>query len=555
MSTGSGGNDMLRPLAALRASERGSKRTRTTRGPRTLIGALVAAVVGASVVILGTVVAGGTAGAASSGAASGTVKISADLSGINTGEPITFDPTLGVTYGEQDPWEMAIYSTLLRPTPSGAVVPELATNVTILNPQTVTIQLRKGAVFSDGTPFNSQAVMAGLLRNRDATTTPFLPALKTIAGIDTPTSTSLTVHLSQPDAGAFYAILSDSDAFIPSPAAVAAGNLNTAPIGAGPFILKKYVPNSMIVLDRNPKYWDTQSIHVNEVQYVNVPGGAQQLTSLESGLVDVSQLPVDALAAVRNNSAFNVISVQSQASSLWMPVCKTQAPLDNVQVRQALSYAIDRKAINTAVLGGTGEPQWALWPQSSILFPKNLKNYYAYNPKKAKALLKQAGFPNGFNIQLAYISTSPSVTETAQIVQQQWKQVGVNASLVPTQNIISDFYQRHVAPIAVSPGVKAGLGALTGPFSHGAIGDTCGYDSPNLDAIINQLSALPPTSNAAVSLWYKAENFVVTNALGIWIAFEPQVFGASKHVGGVQFLVATFPLPIIYYWSLSVHGS
>lgn len=486
------------------------------------------------------------ASGASSGT-SGTVTIGYDLTGVSTGEPVFFDPTLSKIHGEQNPWTMAIYSTLLRPTPSGAVKPELATSVAIVNPETVTIQLRKGIVFSDGTPFNAQAVMDGLLRNKSDTAA-FSP-LQAISTIDVVNPYSLTVHLSGPDAGEFYGALSDNDAFIASPTAVARGNVNTDPIGAGPFVLKQYVPNSSIVLVRNPKYWDASSIHIRELKYVNVPAGPQQINAVESGLVDVGQIPVADLPAVRSNSSFNVVTATAQSSTLWLPTCKSQAPLSSVQVRRALSFAIDRNAINRAVLNGTGQPQWALWPKGSIFFPTNLNNYYAYNPKKAKQLLSKAGYPHGFSVTLVYLTGNPSSEQTATIIQSEWKQIGVHVALFGTSNIISDFYTRHVGPMAVNTGILTGLNSIAGPYTPGHLGNICNYDSPYIDAILNKLNALPPTSSASVALWDQVQNYIVKNALSMWVAYEPDVFASKTSVGGVQFLV-NFPLPVPYYWSL-----
>jgi len=109
----------------------------------------------------------GRASAASAPSKSdGVVRIATPL---GTGaEPVFFDVTLSHVPTVQDAWDMAIYGTLLRTTPNGGYVPELATRATIVDPQTIDIQLRKGVVFSDGEPFTANAVRAGLLHNRNA---------------------------------------------------------------------------------------------------------------------------------------------------------------------------------------------------------------------------------------------------------------------------------------------------------------------------------------------------------------------------------------------------
>ena len=122
---------------------------------------------------------------------------------------------------------MAIYGTLLRPTPGNGYLPELATKATIVGPSEITLQLRKGVVFSDGTPFTAQAVAAGILRNKTSDAPAFDATLQDVSSIVVTGPLSLTIQFSQPVAGAFYPLLASEETFIASPKAVAAGNLAT----------------------------------------------------------------------------------------------------------------------------------------------------------------------------------------------------------------------------------------------------------------------------------------------------------------------------------------
>ncbi len=481
---------------------------------------------------------------------SGTVAIGEPLTGL--GDSVQFDPTLGHTSQVQNPWQMAIYGTLLRPTPNNGYLPELATSATIQNPSTINITLRRGVVFSDGTPFDANAVKVGILRNRNAPQLGSLSnLLQDISNISVLNSTTLSIDFSAPVAGAFYPLLASQETFIVAPTSIARGQLNTNPVGAGPFLLSRYIPNESITLVRNARYWDAKSIHVAKLQYVNVPSGPQQVNVLESGQVNVSQIPVNDATAVRENGGFRVTATSPQTQSLWLPVCKSSPPLSNVRVRKALNYAIDRNAINRAVLSNLGEPQWALWPGNSIYFPPGLKGYYSYNTRKAKALLAAAGYKNGFSTRLLVISGTPVESETASIVQAEWQKIGVNVSLVQTTDLVGGLYEQHVAPMGLLPQVRGGIEALTGPFQPGTIGDICNFNSPTLDSITSKLSALSPSSPQAVSLTRQAQSYIVTNALGIWIAFQPYVYATSTNVSGVQFLTQ-YAQPIPYFWSLRV---
>ena len=482
--------------------------------------------------------------------ASGTITIAEPLTGL--GDPVQLDPTLGHVSQVQNPWQMAIYGTLLRPTPNNGYLPDLATSATVPNPSTISIILRRGVVFSDGTPFDANAVKAGILRNRNAPQLGSLSnLLQDISNISVLSSTTLSLDFSAPVAGAFYPLLASQETFIVAPPSIGRGNVNTNPVGAGPFVLSSYVPNESITLVKNPRYWDAKDIHFAKLQYVNVASGPQQVNALEAGQVNISQIPVTDATAVRENGNFNVKATSPQTQSLWMPICKSNPPLSNVRVREALNYTIDRNAINRVVLNNLGEPQWALWPSNSIYFPPGLKGYYSYDPKKAKTLLAAAGYKSGFSTQLLVIAGTPVESETAQIIQAEWQKIGVNVSLVQTTDLVGGLYEQHVAPMGLLPQVRGGIEALTGPFQPGTIGDICNFDSPTLDSLTSKLSALPPSSPQAVSLTRQAQSYIVTNALGIWIAFQPYVYGTSTNVSGVQFLTQ-YAQPIPYFWSLRV---
>ena len=112
-----------------------------------------------------------------------------------------------------------------------------------------------------------------------------------------------------------------------------------------------------------------------------------------------------------------IVSQASDSSLVLGPLCKNKPPFDNLKVRQALNYAIDRDEINDLIYQGTSEPIWAFWTQSSKLFNPKLKDYYAYNPKKAKKLLKEAGAENlTFDF---YAGPTPETKRIGEILKEQ----------------------------------------------------------------------------------------------------------------------------------------
>ncbi len=475
--------------------------------------------------------------AAESSRSGSVLTVGADLSGTACG-PIHFDPvqfTVATCYMAYD-WP--IYGGLLRLTPSGATVPDLAESVTVPDPQTIDVQLRAGVVFSDGTPFTADAVKAGLERTiHTEHPAGFNAQLFDISGIDATGPRSLTLHFSQPVANTFYAQLADEESFIVSPTAVADNvDLDTHPVGAGPFLLKSFVPGQRIVLVKNPRYWDAKAIKLQEVDFVNVPAGPQQVNALESGLVQVvSGLPVSDLPAVRHNPSLHVQATSQDGNFLWLPICKSSGPLADVRVRQALNYATDRSAINKALLYGVGEPVWGLYPKGSRLFDRSLANIYAYNTSKAKQLLAAAGYARGFTTSIMPLPT-PLDNQLAQVLQAEWKKIGVNVQIMATTNYVNDFYVRHLASMGLISSTRPGIQKVSGPYLPGSIGNACSYSNPTLTQLVNQLGLLSPSSARYKPLWDQVQSFVIRNALSVYVDFVPAVTAFSKRVTNLHTL-------------------
>jgi peptide/nickel transport system substrate-binding protein len=513
--------------------------------------------VGVALALLTTSVVGvaQSAAASRSNDGSGTLTWGLDLSAAFIGQ-FGFDPTQSLSPATEDPWLLAVYDSLLRPSPDGKLVPGLAQAATITSSESLNIRLYPNIKFTDGTPLNAAAVKSGIQRNMNAPNKgQFSADLYDISAMDVTSPTSLTIHFSQPVAPAFYPLLASPETFIVSPRAAAnpSVNLNATPVGAGPFMVKQFVPNQRIVLVKNPKYFQASSIKLHEINIVNVPNGPQQVNALASSEVDTSQVPVSDLPTVRNGS-YHVQTVPSPGAMIWLPVCKSSGPLSNVKVRQALSFAIDRPALSKAVLYDTGKPQWALWPPGNALAPKSLNNDYAYNPKKAKKLLDQAGYSKGFSTSILLLPDFPELTATAQILQQEWKTIGVSLSIDQSSDFVTDLYQRHVAPLGLIPEMPSGatgLELLNRQFVPGTIGDLCGYNNPALTQISNQLNSTSPGSSQFADLWNRAQQIVAKQALGIFVVSVPYIEVSDAKVRGNSWLPSTF-YPLLDYWHVYV---
>ncbi|TMK63911.1 MAG: ABC transporter substrate-binding protein, partial [Actinobacteria bacterium] len=369
----------------------------------------------------------------------GVVRWGYDLTG--PGVPV-YDPAKMTIYATGVVLGQLLYDSLLRQEPSGKLTPALATAAKVVDPQTISVTLRQGVKFQDGTSLNADAVKFTILRNRDAQSVAFPAVIKDVASVDVTSDLELTIHLSKPSAGAFYPQLAGLATMPVSPAAVQRNDPDPIanPMGAGPFRVKEYQPEQHLLMTKSDTYWDAKRIKLGGVEYVQAPTGPAAITALRGGNVDIIGTDLNQLDALRGGNVRAALA-SSPTSLLWFNLCKTRKPLDNVRVRQALNYALDRNSINRALAQGRGEPAWSLVPKSNDVFASELDGHYRFNVKKARSLLRAAGFPNGVKLT---IIPSPGISQNlTEIAQQSWKRAGIDVEIVPSTNIVQDFFTDH----------------------------------------------------------------------------------------------------------------
>jgi peptide/nickel transport system substrate-binding protein len=495
-------------------------------------------------------VTGGAPAGAASGAKPGNLTTGYDLSeAIN---PIEFDPTQFTSSACCFAYDWPIYAGLLRETTSGSYVPDLAAAAAVVNPSTLDITLRPGLVYSNGTPLDAAAVKAGFERNL---TNPhpgvWDQSMSEISAINVTGANSLVMEFSKPVASTFYPLLADQESFMALPTGSSSANPNQNVVGAGPFMLKSYAQGQKIVLVKNPRYWDAKGIKLAGVSFINVPTGPQQLTSLESGLVQVEGIPNNDIQALEAQPNLQSSSQFPDASYFFVPICKASGPLSNVKVRQALNYATNRKAINNALLFGKGEPAWSIFPSSSAFYDKSLTNVYAFNLKKAKSLLAQAGYPHGFSTSLMALPEA-ATAQLATVLQEEWKQIGVTLQIVQSSNYVTDLYTDNKAQMGLNPEGLPGIEKLTTQYIPGDVGDLCNYNNPTMNSLTNQIESLPPSSPKLKSAWVQVQDFTIKNALSIYVDYAPNVTGAAKNVKNVQNI--PYVGGVLNYWVVTVPG-
>src|SRR5262245_9823895 len=316
-------------------------------------------------------------------------------------------------------------------------VPELAESWEIQEHGKVYVfHLRQGVKFHDGTDFNAEAVRWNILwttdRESQSVMDAFLPSTENVAVtyvhtvktiLTYPTFTLLTA-LAQYREGLL----------IKSPTAyekVGKQDAQQHPVGTGPFKLAKWEQNNLIVLEKNKEYWKPGLPHLDRIEFKIMKDGVTRATALRAGEVDyVRWVPREHVDRVMKDSKIQVWTGKG-SSTAFSAFNVSRKPFDDPNVRVALAgYGIDRRAIAKAALLGHGGPQWGFLPPGAKGF-KDFSEMYPYDPEKAKALLKEAGFDeqNPLKYSLITHAGESSLPTMATIMKTQLAKVGVQLNI------------------------------------------------------------------------------------------------------------------------------
>lgn len=337
--------------------------------------------------------------------------------------------TLGV------PYESLVHTN----TADGTIQPWLAKSWTISPDGTeYTFKLRENVKFQDGTPFNAEAVKFTFDRSLDsehpyhfgpyAFPSFFLASLKEVEVVD-----DLTVKMTLLQADpTFLANLVWSTGGIVSPTAVAQHKEKFVFHGAGtgPFSIASWDKGSRLVMKANPSYWDGAP-EIQNLIFKPVAEEAARLNQLKSGDVDVvAALNPQLLPEAEKDK--NVKILTSPGIHTWYVMYNVaEKPFNDVKVRQALNYAIDRNAIVNKVLNGAGQASTSFSYPGTWSYTEEAE-MYGYDPAQAKKLLAEAGYPNGLEINFLVPQSGSGMVaprEIATVIQAQLQAVGVKVNI------------------------------------------------------------------------------------------------------------------------------
>jgi peptide/nickel transport system substrate-binding protein len=340
-------------------------------------------------------------------------------------EPAGFDPNLATAFGSHRILEH-VYDGLLSFNENMDIVPGLAESYEVPEPLTIIFHLRNNVVFHDGTPFSAEDVLFTFDRIRDpAFASPAASYYTEIESITAPDANTVVFKLKVPMVNSLLLNFAGVNSSIVSKKFVQSGaNMNLLTNGTGAFKVKEYVAGDHITLAKNDDYYITGLPYLNTLTFTVIPEEISRSSALRNGDVDIAQLMEPLSIGAFSSQKFVTYRV-STLPYLLLGINNAAKPFNNILVRRALSYAINREEIVEMVAFGEGTVTGPLNPslKTWALLPEDFEEYQ-YNPEKAKSLLKEAGYPNGFEFE-AITFAQYSLDKIGEAIQAQLAEVGI----------------------------------------------------------------------------------------------------------------------------------
>ena len=324
-------------------------------------------------------------------------------------------------------------------------IPMLATGYTANDDATeYVITLREGISFSDGTPWDAAAAKANLDKLGDKTRglkrTSLLSNI--LKSVEVTGDYEVTVTLTQPF-GAFIATLAHPACVMMSPKVLEAGDdqCRVNPVGTGQYKFVEWEQGDHLTIQLNPDWWGYEAgiadkdAGFKSIKFQVVTENATRVSMLQSGDAQfIWPVPTESFATLEADSSLNVFAEEGIVV-YYLTMNTQKTPFTDIRVRQAFNYAIDKDAYISVIMNGLGSKATSIIGPAVAGYKGN--EPYPYDVDKAKELLKEAGYENGFEITM-YYSSNTTNEKAAQFMQQQLEKVGVTLKLVGQESAITN---------------------------------------------------------------------------------------------------------------------
>ena len=440
----------------------------------------------------------------------------------------SLDPHVDTDAGTRDV-VFNLYEGLVKPTSDGGFIPAVASDYIISDDaKTYTFTLRDGITFHDGTPVTIEDVKYSIDRYAEiqGESSAFSSLVDSVEVQDDKT---LVVNLKE-SYSEFLPMM--TIAIIPQSNEDPAGN----PIGTGPFKYVSYTPGQNLELEKYDGYWQEGVPSLDSVEFKFIADVDTAFVELQAGTIDILKYLTSAQAETLGDDYNIVQGSMNLVHAMYLN--SVYEPLSKTEVRQALCYAVDRDAINNFIFGGKSHIIGShMIPAMSKYYEPEAETVYSYDPEKAKELLADAGYADGFDLEITVPSSYSQHVDSAQIIADELSQVGINVTLnqVEWSTWLQDVYkggnfQATVigfdGTLAPSDWLKKYVTDDAKNFMH--------YSNTEYDDVFNT-AYTTVDDDVKVENYKKAQMILAEDAAAVYIEDPANLVAVSKKFGGYTF--------------------
>jgi len=468
-----------------------------------------------------------------------TVGITQDLDGL--------DPHKAISAGTKEVL-FNIFEGLVKFDSEGNLRPAVAESYRISADGTVyTFTLREGVKFHDGRPVTPEDVVysikrsAGLLEPKDPTVVTE-SALSVIADVVAAGERTVEVRLKHADTELLPYL---TCAIVPKDY----NELDTRPVGTGPFKFVSYTPLQSIVLEKNNGYYVEGVPYLDRVTFKISSNTDAAFMELQAGAIDILPYLTDAQASHLPKGYHLEAGPMNLIQGLF--INNKVPPFNNKLVRQALCYAVDRQAVIDMVVGGRGTVIGTnMYPAFKKYYDESLVHTYPYDPAKAKKLLQEAGYLNGFTFTITVPSNYQPHIDAAQVIAEQLKQVGITAriQLIEWSSWRSKGYKgRNYETTLIGLAAELSPRKTLARFRSDAANNFMNYSNPEYDSLYKQAEK-ETAEEKKIQLYKQMQAMLTKDAVAVFIQDPHQLTAMSDKLGGyTHYPIYVQDMASVYY--------
>ncbi len=439
-----------------------------------------------------------------------------------------------------------IFEGLVKPNSDGEMIPAVAEKYTLSEDGTTyTFTLREGVKFHNGQTVTAEDVVYSINRCAavpEGQEKPLVAAFSAVKSVEALDEKTVAVTIAQRDLE-FISYM--TAAIIPADYE----NQDTAPVGTGPFKFVSRTPQQDFVMERFEDYWGAPA-WLDKVTYKICENADALVMNLNGGSIDLCAHLTSAQASQLNQSFQVLEGTMNLVQAIYL---NNQAkPFDNQLVRQALCYAIDRQGIMDMVADGHGTAVGSsIYPAFTKYFLPELVDKYPHDVAKAKELLAQAGYPDGFDMTISVPNNYQPHMDTAEVVAEQLREAGINVTIQPVEwstwlDTIYNGRQFQATVVGVDAAnmtARAMLERFTSDYGKNFIN----YNNPAYDALFQQ--AINAQDEATQTDLYKQmETMLADTAANVYIQDLCDLVAMRQDLGGLKlYPIYVLDLSTVYF--------